>query len=107
MLTAGDFCSPGTSNGGAGRNRLLQKMTCPALHQAMMDDGAVQVSREQALSGQLTRDITSLPWRARTTVACLATAQKVTTISFARMPVALGASSSLAPLQQTVTLRAS
>lgn len=49
---AGDFCHPGTSKGGRGKKAYNERVTCPALHMALTDDGAVQVSRQEALTGQ-------------------------------------------------------
>lgn len=49
-LCAGDYCLPGTSNGGRGREQYNNKMTCPALHTALTNDGAVPVTPQQALS---------------------------------------------------------
>jgi hypothetical protein len=51
-LSAGDTCQPGLSNGERGRKRYADKMTCPAVHQSVVDDGAVPVSRSEALTGQ-------------------------------------------------------
>lgn len=50
-LQTGAYCVPGTSQGGRSRNQYRTKMTCPALNQALLDDGAVKVTRQQALSG--------------------------------------------------------
>jgi hypothetical protein len=50
--TVGDTCQPGYSNNGRGRSQYSDRMTCSALHLSVTDDGAVPVSRSEALSGQ-------------------------------------------------------